>query len=288
MIVTTSVRFFESLFSNRPGDLRRVHNIARSIVILDEVQVLPRSLLAPLIDMMKELSDHWGCTFVLSTATKPAFEKADPLDRTDPRWPPGTVREIIADPDSLHARLRRVTIDWRITEAVDWPEVAGWMREHRRALCVVNVRDHAVRLFQILADGNQGFPQGVFHLSSRMCPAHRLDTIAVIRRRLIERLPCMLGTEWGTFRPFCFRLRTVCRVRSTLLERDKIQRLRLQMKTPSPAGNGILNLGERSRVIACLFLGRRRPGRLCRRPCLDRAEAAYHLRPGSSYYPGPF
>lgn len=80
MIVTTSVRFFESLFSNRPADLRRVHNIARSIVILDEVQVLPRSLLAPLLDMMKDLSDNWGCTFVLSTATKPAFEKADPPD----------------------------------------------------------------------------------------------------------------------------------------------------------------------------------------------------------------
>ncbi len=195
LIVTTSVRFFESLFSNRPSDLRRVHNIARSIVILDEVQVLPRSLLAPLLDVMKELSDHWGCTFVLSTATKPAFEKSDSLDRRDPRWPPHTVREIIADSASLHTRLRRVTIDWRISEPVDWSEVAGWMRGHRQALCVVNLRDHAVRLFQILADtatGEGRTREGLFHLSTRMCPAHRLVTIAAIRQRLNEGLPCLV------------------------------------------------------------------------------------------------
>jgi CRISPR-associated endonuclease/helicase Cas3 len=195
IVVTTSVRFFESLFSNRPSDLRRVHNIAGSIVILDEVQVLPRSLLAPLLDMMRELSDHWRCTFVLSTATKPAFEKADPLDRRDPRWPQGTLREIIADPASLHTRLRRVTIDWRISEPVDWLEVAGWMRDHRQALCVVNLRDHAMRLFHMLADmtgPEERSRESLFHLSTRMCPAHRLHTIAAIRRRLNEGLPCLV------------------------------------------------------------------------------------------------
>src|SRR6185437_8491018 len=58
LIVTTSVRFFESLFSNRPSDLRRVHNIARSIVILDEVQTLPRRLLSPLLSMIRELAEE--------------------------------------------------------------------------------------------------------------------------------------------------------------------------------------------------------------------------------------
>jgi CRISPR-associated endonuclease/helicase Cas3 len=192
MVVTTSVRFFESLFSNRPSDLRRVHNIARSIVILDEVQVLPRDLLAVLLDMMKELSDRWKCTFVLSTATKPAFEKADPVDRKDPRWPKGSLREIVSQPDALHGRLRRVTIDWRVAEPVDWPEIAGWMQEHRQALCVVNLRDHAKRLFQILAAGKQIPLGGLFHLSTRMCPAHRLDTIATIRQRLRAGLPCLV------------------------------------------------------------------------------------------------
>lgn len=69
LIVTTSVRFFESLFSNRPAELRRVHNIARSIVILDEVRTLPRRLLGPLLDMMKEMAEDWDTNFVFLTAT---------------------------------------------------------------------------------------------------------------------------------------------------------------------------------------------------------------------------
>ena len=118
LIVTTSVRFFESLFSNHPSDLRRVHNVARSIVILDEVQVLPRPLLAPLLSMMDELSADWGCSFVLSTATKPAFERRTAVSVHDQRWTPGTVREIVHSPADLHKRLRRVSIDWRIDTPV--------------------------------------------------------------------------------------------------------------------------------------------------------------------------
>ena len=79
VVVTTSVRFFESLLSNHPSDLRRVHNIARSIVILDEVQLLPRHLLAPLLTMIRELSADWGCSFVFSTATSPHSS-------AKPRW----------------------------------------------------------------------------------------------------------------------------------------------------------------------------------------------------------
>ncbi len=190
-IVTTSVRFFESLFSNHPSDLRRVHNIARSIVILDEVQVLPRPLLAPLLGMIQELSNDWGCSFVLSTATKPAFEQPSEANARDLRWKPGTVREIVRAPAALHSRLCRVSIDWRIETPVDWPEVARWMLVHEQALCVVNLRDHASRLFdeiELLATGETA----VFHLSTRMCPAHRLERIAEIRLRLREKQPCLV------------------------------------------------------------------------------------------------
>ena len=185
VVVTTSVRFFESLFSNHPSDLRRAHNVARSVVILDEVQVLPRRLLAPLLGMMEELSTHWGCAFLLSTATQPAFEKRDAENKADARWKPGTLREIVRSPTLLHARLRRVEIDWRIQTPVDWPKVAAWMAEHEQALCVVNLREHAAKLYDQLKGG-----EGVFHLSTRMCPAHRLVVIATIRERLQNKLPC--------------------------------------------------------------------------------------------------
>ena len=134
LIVTTSVRFFESLFSNRPSDLRRVHNIARSIVILDEVQTLPRQLLAPLLSMISELATRWNYTFVFSTATQPAFERPPGANRKDSRWTPGTVREIVANPARLHAGLKRVTIEWELEQTISWKEMATGSRPLQRSL----------------------------------------------------------------------------------------------------------------------------------------------------------
>jgi CRISPR-associated endonuclease/helicase Cas3 len=189
LIVTTSVRFFESLFSNRPSDLRRVHNISRSIIVLDEVQTLPRRLLAPLLSAIRELAEDWGCTFVFSTATQPAFEKlAGASTRGDARWAPGTIRPIIQDVAGLHSQLKRVTISWELDKTVTWPELAGRLFAHETALCVVNLREHASTLFD--AAIAQGGGEETFHLSTRMCAAHRLLAIGEIKRRLKEKLPC--------------------------------------------------------------------------------------------------
>jgi len=185
LIVTTSVRFFESLFSNRPADLRRVHNIARSIVILDEVQTLPRRLLGPLLDMMKELAEDWDTNFVFSTATQPAFER--PQHKSDLRWSPGTLTEIIHDPASLHKALRRVEICWEINNPIGWPQIAQRMIDVPQCLAIVNVRDHASQLYDELlrlAKEKDLRIEGVFHLSTRMCAAHRLRVLERIHKRL--------------------------------------------------------------------------------------------------------
>ena len=185
LIVTTSVRFFESLFSNRPSDLRRVHNIARSIVILDEVQTLPRRLLGPLLDMMKELAEDWDTNFVFSTATQPAFER--PQHKRDLRWGPGTLTEIVRDPALLHKALKRVEVHWEIDHAVGWPEVAQRMTAAPQCLAIVNVRDHAGQLYEEVlrvAKKKGLYKEGVFHLSTRMCAAHRLRVLETIRKRL--------------------------------------------------------------------------------------------------------
>jgi CRISPR-associated endonuclease/helicase Cas3 len=192
LIVTTSVRFFESLFSNRPSDLRRVHNIARSIVILDEVQTLPRRLLAPLLAMIRDLSRHWGCTFIFSTATQPAFQRT-PDAPPDSRWEHGVIREIVRQPQTLRFSLRRVNIEWEIETAAAWPELARRILKQRQALAVVNVRDHASELYDAVSfeAGAQGLPaDSIFHLSTRMCAAHRLDVLGEITRRLKQNLPC--------------------------------------------------------------------------------------------------
>jgi len=190
-IVTTSVRFFESLFSNRPKDLRRVHNIARSIVVLDEVQTLPRRLLAPLLGMMKELADDWNTDFVFSTATQPAFERS--TSRKDLRWEPGTLREIVREPEVLRAKLRRVELRWEIQEPIGWPGVAERALEASQCLAIVNLRDHARELFDEvlrLAQDRGMDRDGIIHLSTRMCAAHRLRVLDKICNRLKSGAPC--------------------------------------------------------------------------------------------------
>ncbi len=197
LIVTTSVRFFESLFSNHPADLRRVHNIARSIVILDEVQTLPRRLLGPLLGMMEELAEDWDTNFVFSTATQPAFER--PSHKKDLRWEPGTLTEIIRQPDELRRNLKRVELQWEIKSPIRWSEVAERMFAEQQCMTIVNLREHAVTLYKELlkaaaADGLDR--DGIFHLSTRMCAAHRLRVLKIIRDRLGNGEACrMVSTQ---------------------------------------------------------------------------------------------
>lgn len=191
IVVTTSTRFFESLFSNRPKDLRRAHNTARSIVILDEVQTLPRRLLAPLLAIQKELAMYWGVNFVFSTATQPAFEERSSR-ASGLLWPRGTVTEIIRQPEELRHALVRAHIQWNLDATMSWEQIAERMMAGGQALAIVNLRDHASELYRklLLLAGDARESQGCFHLSTRMCAAHRLRTIDLIRKRLAMKQPC--------------------------------------------------------------------------------------------------
>jgi CRISPR-associated endonuclease/helicase Cas3 len=183
IIVTTNVQFLESLFSNRPAACRKLHNVARSVIVLDEVQNLPPQFLATILDGLQELVSHYGCTGVLSTATQPALTRRESL-------PEGLadVREIIPEPQLLGRVLQRTEVIWPdlAAPAVEWPALAGELAGHKQVLVVVHRREDARELAQLLPK------EGRFHLSALMCPRHRLLVLARVKRALKAGRPCRL------------------------------------------------------------------------------------------------
>ena len=174
VIVTTAVQFFESLFSNEPSRCRKLHNIARAVIVVDEAQTLPAEFLICLLDGMRQLVTHYGATLVLSTATQPALRRRDTL----PQGFDG-VREIIDDVNALASELRRVDARWPVGDTVTpYAELARELAAERQVLAVVHRRQDARDLADRLP------ASGRFHLSTRMCAAHRGASLARIRRAL--------------------------------------------------------------------------------------------------------
>jgi CRISPR-associated endonuclease/helicase Cas3 len=254
LIVTTSVRFFESLFSNRPKDLRRVHNIARSIVILDEVQTLPLSLIGPLLGMMKELSDDWGVNFVFSTATQPAFQSESSINTL--LWKPGTLCEIVSHPEPLRKALKRAEISWEIETPASWAQVAHRAVAAGQSLTIVNLRDHARELFTVVEStvAERGLdPAGVYHLSTRMCAAHRLRVIEMIRKRLKAKLSCHVVStqlvEAGVDLDFPLVLRALAPLDSIVQAAGRADREgKLTASLGKPGGRVVVFLPEENRT----------------------------------------
>lgn len=176
IVVTTNVQLFESLFASKPSRCRKLHRIARSVIVLDECQALPVTLLAPTLRMLEELVRNYGCTVVLCTATQPAVTER-------PGFHIGIkgVREIVDDPPRLFETLKRVDVErlGKLDDSALVQRLAG----HEQALCVVNTRAHAAKLFSAVRD-TPNARDGLFHLSASMCAAHRTDVLDEIRERL--------------------------------------------------------------------------------------------------------
>ena len=226
IVVTTAVQFIETLFAASPAKARKLHNVANSVVIFDEVQTLPTHLLEPTLDVLRTLQQHFGVSVLFCSATQPAFVKSGNLRHGFQR---GEVHEIAPAPAELFQKLRRV--QYRIEPAEscwNWERLADEMLTLKRpqALAVVNLRRHAFDAYlalkaRLVSDGGWALlpvssdasrqqneetgksahppiEDAVFHLSSAMCAAHRLDLLGLsqtppknnIKQRLIDKLPC--------------------------------------------------------------------------------------------------
>ena len=172
VIVTTNVQFFESLYASRSGRCRKLHNIADSVVILDEAQLLPPRLLLPCVEALRQLVTHYGASMVLSTATQPALLGLE------------HVHEIIPPDMNLYGRLKRtnIVLPENRTARQTWEEIAENLKENDQVLCVVNTRKDCRELHKLM-------PEGTIHLSATLCGEHRSRVIAAIKAMLAAGLP---------------------------------------------------------------------------------------------------
>lgn len=187
LVVTTTVQLFQSLFADRTSRCRKLHNISRSVILLDEVQTLPAGLLAPIVNVLGELVRRYGASVVLCTATQPALDGSTPyLEGFE------SVEDIVPRGRAAsHFRaLRRVRYEIP-EEEWSWGELAGRVEEEAEggsALVVLNARKDALAVLDALGDDRPI----LFHLSTLLCGAHRRDVLEEVRRRLKAGEPCLL------------------------------------------------------------------------------------------------
>lgn len=182
IVVTTAVQFFESLFAAKSSRCRKLHNIAGSVVILDEAQTMPLPLLRPSVAALDELALNYRTSIVLCTATQPALVETDDPERSFQGGFRG-MHELAECPDKLYRDLKRVSV--RHIGTMDDEALRDELLATEQVLCIVNNRRHARALFESIQD-----QPGAYHLTTSMYAVHRRRMLAEIRQTLKSGKPC--------------------------------------------------------------------------------------------------
>lgn len=176
IVVTTSVQFLQTLFENKTVPLRKLHSVGRSVILLDEIQSIPRYLgLATMRALARLASPDYGCTVVLSTATQPGWEPH--VHRFSEDESPYLSKPIAPRELDLFGKVRRARVDWsRARQPMSWEALAEEIVATRRCLAIVNLKAHAKALTQAVQA--TGWSGPILHLSTNLCPAHRKRILA--------------------------------------------------------------------------------------------------------------
>lgn len=199
VVVTTNVQLFESLLANKSSKCRKLHNIVNSVIILDEAQMLPLDCLKPILAVLQTLTEYFGVTVLLCTATQPVFQREFEDEEGAFEGLKG-IREIIPNIKELADKLKRVDYienKYDLKQSISWKSLANDIAEEHRALVIVNRRQDCLDMFNELQtkfkddfslteDAVSENHVNIYHLSGNMCAEHRSSVIAEIKQKLLK------------------------------------------------------------------------------------------------------
>lgn len=176
IVVTTNVQFFESLFSNKSSKCRKLHNIANSVLVFDEAQMLPNDYLRPCLCALEQLLRYYRSSIVLCTATQPALK--DLLSAGI------EITELCPRMEEQFSFFKRASI--KNLNKLSERELIDRLISEEQALCILNTKKRVQKIYQSIKG------EGVYHLSTAMYPVHRKRVLHSIRERLRKRQKCIV------------------------------------------------------------------------------------------------
>jgi CRISPR-associated endonuclease/helicase Cas3 len=189
VVYTTMVQLLEALFGAGTRGARRMHQLAKAVIVFDEIQTLPIKCVHLFNNAINFLVNHCESTVVLCTATQPLLgsvdEKKGALKLSEEN-------ELMPDVGKLFVDLKRVCVhDCRKSPGWTYAEIAalavGQVKENGSCLVVVNMKKAA----RIIFEEAKKDKLEVFHLSTGMCPAHRKQILKTIRQKLDDEKPIL-------------------------------------------------------------------------------------------------
>lgn len=188
VVLTTNVQVLEALFGSGTRGARRMHQLANAVIIFDEVQTLPVKCVQLFNMAVNFLVSICGSTVVLCTATQPLLDKIEPKSRA---LPIAAEQQMVPDARQLFDNMKRV-------EVYDKTKVGGWGNDEVKELAglqvvkagsvlvVVNTKTAAREIYEqckLISNVE------AYHLSTHMCPAHRMAVLAQVKACLSNRKP---------------------------------------------------------------------------------------------------
>ena len=257
IIVTTNVQFFESLFSHKVSRSRKVHSIANSVVVFDEVQMFPTEFLHPMLRLLEDLRWIYGTQLLFCSATLPPFDKdhSSTFKKVnDFHQLSEDIQPIVPEDPELFKVFDRVI--YHLEEKVyTTKELAQELSQHDSALCIVNSRRDASQLYHALLEEGKK-PQDVIHLSRNMCSAHLKERIAEVRHRLKAGIPTLVISTQLIEAGVDIDLPIVYRAMSGL---DSIVqaggRCNREGKRPSPGEVYVFSLSDGGKAVGAIAQG---------------------------------